>query len=302
MVDRRECCYGHDEHSGPGASAVVGSSLARMSLIEGTTAAGVPFTARAASRPDAPVLAVWHLLDPPNTPAAMAAALPFAGLDAHVVYLGLPLSGARAPYAGFEQLLTSGVDLVTEFFGPMHEQALEEFPAALGEVLERLGASSASDGADASAPPLVVVGGSAGASVAAEVAATHGAALGIRAVVLLNPMLRLRPMIDAMAEFLPEPYAWSDASDAVAARMDFVARAAELTAAGARVLVVEGGADEPPFLEAAREFERLGVADVRYVDGVEHPLADWPGDAPAPQTAAAKEYDRIAVEWVRGVL
>lgn len=272
-----------------------------MSLIEGTTAAGVPFIARGATRPDAPVLAVWHLLDPPSTPAAMAAALPFAGLDAHVVYLGLPLSGARAPYSGFEEFLASGIDMVTDYFGVMHEQAVAEFPAALTEALERLGADAIT-GADASGRPLVVVGGSAGASVAAEAVVTHGAALGIRAAVLLNPLLRLRPMVDAMAEFLPEPYTWSDASDAVAARMDFVARAGELTASGARVLVVEGGDDEPPFLESTRAFEQLGVGEVRYVAGVAHALAEWPGEEPAPQTDAAKEYDRLVVEWVQGVL
>ncbi|MFK4728891.1 hypothetical protein ROT00_04320 [Agromyces mediolanus] len=265
-----------------------------MSEIAGTTGTGVPYAARAASHPDAPIVVAWHLLDPPNTPAAMAAALPLAGLDAHVVYLGLPLSGARAVHADFEALLGSGIDLVTEFFGPMHEQATAEFPAALAEIRERLGAS-----ADA---PLVALGGSAGASVAAEVAIAHGAAHGLRATVLLNPMLRLRPMIDAMAEFLPQPYAWTDASSAVAGRMDFVARAAELRALGSPVLVVEGDADEAPFLDAVQALEPLDVAEVRYVPGVEHALAEWPGTEPAPQTDDARAYDEIVVEWLRSVL
>ncbi|GAA1814685.1 hypothetical protein [Agromyces neolithicus] len=265
-----------------------------MTEIDGTTSAGVPFVARAAARPDAPVVVAWHLLDPPSTPAAMSAALPLDGLDAHVVYLGLPLTGSRDEHGDFEALLTSGIDMVTEYFGPMHDQALAEFPEALAEIRERLSASDAS--------ALVVLGGSAGASVAADVLTTHGAALEISAAVLVNPMLRLRTMIDATAAFLPEPYRWSPAADAVAGRMDFIARAPELTAAGVPLLVIEGSADEPPFLDAVHELERLGVGDVRFVEGAEHPLAEWPGDAPAPQTPVAKQYDEIIVDWLGGVL
>ncbi|MFF2275744.1 hypothetical protein [Agromyces sp. NPDC058126] len=259
-----------------------------MTWIHGTTSAGVPYSARAATRPEAPIVVGWHLLDPPTTPAGMAAALPLDGLDAHVIYLGLPLSGERAPHPDFEALLTSGIDMVTDFFGPIHEQALAEFPAALDELRGTLGASDAS--------ALAVLGGSAGASVAAEVFATHATSHRIVACVLLNPMLQLRPMIDAMAEFLPEPYAWSPAADAVAARMDFVARAPELI--HDRLLIVEGSDDELHFIAAVRELERLRVGEVRFVDGVAHPLAAWPEDPAAERTEGAKTYDRIAAEWI----
>lgn len=258
-----------------------------MTLLEGVSSNGVPFIARAASRADAPLVAVWHLLDPPCTPAAMAAALPLDGLDAHVVYLGLPLSGARAVHADFGEFLASGMDMVTEYFGPMHELALVEFPDALAEVRRRLGVGDA--------VPFGVMGGSAGAAVAAEVLAVHGA----RAAVLVNPMLRLRPMIDATAPFLPSPYAWTPAADAVAERMDFVARASELAATRASLLVIEGAADEPAFLDAVREVDALGIATVEYIAGVEHPLAEWPGIEPAPQIPAAKTYDARAAAWFR---
>ncbi|MFF2271731.1 alpha/beta fold hydrolase [Agromyces sp. NPDC058136] len=261
-----------------------------MTWTHGTTTAGVPYSARAATRPEAPIVVGWHLLDPPSTPAAMAAALPLDGLDAHVIYLGLPLSGERAPHPDFEALLTSGIDMVTDFFGPMHEEALAEFPAALAEVRALLGASDAS--------ALAVLGGSAGASAATEVFATHAGSHRIVACVLLNPMLQLRPMIDAMAEFLPSPYQWTSAADAVAERMDFVARAPELAAAGGRLLIVEGSDDEPHFIAAVRELERLGVGEVRYVDGVAHPLAALPEDPAAERTEGAKTYDRIAAEWI----
>jgi hypothetical protein len=48
---------------------------------------------------------VWHLMDPPRTEAAFAAALLLAGLEAWRTYLGLPLSGSRMPPGGAEELL-----------------------------------------------------------------------------------------------------------------------------------------------------------------------------------------------------
>ncbi len=42
----------------------------------------------------------WHLMDPPRTAAAFAAALPLQGLDAWRVYLELPLCGSRLPAGG----------------------------------------------------------------------------------------------------------------------------------------------------------------------------------------------------------
>jgi hypothetical protein len=75
-------------------------------------AAGVPFVARAPrdGRAQAPTVVVWHILDPPRSETAMAAALPLRRVDAWRVYLGLPLSGTRLPEGGLEACLTaSGV-------------------------------------------------------------------------------------------------------------------------------------------------------------------------------------------------
>jgi len=60
----------------------------------GTTAQGVPYVLLAPRNgaPDAPLVVAWHLLDPPRTEAAFAAALPLDGLDAWRLYLGLPMS------------------------------------------------------------------------------------------------------------------------------------------------------------------------------------------------------------------
>ena len=59
-------------------------------------AAGVPYVAHrpAADCQQAPLVVVLHLMDPPRTEAAMAAALPLAGVPAWRAYLGLPMFGA----------------------------------------------------------------------------------------------------------------------------------------------------------------------------------------------------------------
>ncbi|MBX3067826.1 MAG: hypothetical protein KF867_05535 [Cryobacterium sp.] len=256
-----------------------------METISGNTANGVPFVARKAATSGAPLISAWHLMDPPNTPAAMAAALPLADLDANVVYFALPMFGERSTFKDFEDMLRSGVDLVTGYFGPLFDQALDEYPEAIGEIRERLGVSKLAK--------VGFFGGSAGSAVAAGATMRFGSS----ACVLVSPMLQLRPMIDATNEFMPSPYVWDAESDAIAANMDFIARASEF--APAKVLLIDGTADEPAFLEPAREFDKLDLGEVVFVEGVEHPLAEFPGNEPAPQIEAAITYDRLATAFFK---
>src|SRR4051795_2534676 len=107
------------------------------------TAAGVPFLALPPAngpRPDAPVVVAYHLLDAPRTETAFAAAVPLDGLDAWKIYFGLPLSGARLPEGGMDELWR----LVTDdavLNGHRHVTlgALAEFPGAYAVVRRKLG-------------------------------------------------------------------------------------------------------------------------------------------------------------------
>src|SRR2546430_4208707 len=90
-------------------------------------AAGVPFLAvpPAASPPDrpAPVVVAWHLMDPPRTEAAFAAAVPMAGLAAWRIYLGLPMYGARLPGGGLDEVMRLAyADAVLDLQGPVATQ------------------------------------------------------------------------------------------------------------------------------------------------------------------------------------
>ncbi len=249
------------------------------------TAAGVPYVLvpPATLRPNAPVVLAWHLMDAPRTERAFAAALPLDTLDAWRLYLGLPMTGTRSP--GAEELQRRGMDdAVLRIYGPVAEQALREVRPVLSELRPTVG-----DG------PLALVGGSMGAAVAQLVLAEAG--LEVAVVVLISPLVQLRPLVTAAAATYGFTYSWTPESDAVADRLDFVARAAEL---GAPVLAVVGAEDEQHFhTSAAALVAALDGAELVVVDGMGHALAEEPGLEPAPQTPHAAQVDRATVAWLR---
>ncbi len=141
------------------------------------TAAGVPFTALPPpeDRAPAPLVVIWHLLDPPRTDSAMAAALPMAALPAWRLYLGLPMTGRRLPAGGSEEMMRLGLaDPVLNLLGPILSQAADEAPAAVAAVRSQLGIS---DG------PIGVAGGSLGGGVAMEVIAAGALPVSVAALV-----------------------------------------------------------------------------------------------------------------------
>jgi dipeptidyl aminopeptidase/acylaminoacyl peptidase len=231
------------------------------------------------------------MLDTPRTETAFAAAVPLTGLDAWKIYFGLPLSGARLPPGGLPELQERAVaDAVRQVQHPVVDGAATEFPAAFAEVRERLGLG---DG------PIGVLGGSLGGAVAQLVLTEAG--LTVRAAVLVNPVVRLRTTVDGLSAKYGVTYPWSDDTTAFAERVDFLARADELT--GAAVLVITGADDDqdaivrPAGELVSRLRERGAPADWRTVAGMGHGLAAEPGLEPAPQLPQAVEVDRLAAGW-----
>jgi dienelactone hydrolase len=261
--------------------------IAELEAVEGV-AAGVPFVALPPSDPDAPaaLLAGWHLMDPPASERAMAAAVPMAGLQAWRVYFGLPLSGARLPEGGYDEVFRlAGEDAVLNVFEPVTEQAAGEFPAAIAELRDRL---PHADG------PLGVFGGSAGSLVALEVLARADVAVVAGAVV--SPVAQLAPVIGRNERLFDVAYPWSERSRAVAARFDYVSRAAELPAP---LLIVAGSADDIAIRgPAAALRDRLGDrAELVVVEGMAHAFAEAPGLDASAQTADAARVDAAFTEW-----
>lgn len=260
-------------------------------------AAGVPYVALppAGDRDEAPLVVAWHLMDPPRTEAAMAAALPLQGVPAWRVYLGLPMLGARTPPGGFEEVLRLGrEDFVLNVFGPVVERAAAEAPAAVAALRRELGIGEG---------PVGLVGGSMGSAVALLLLAEGPTP--VNAAALVSPVSQL-----ALAARCFDPnYPWTERSLAVARRFDFVARAAEIARRDPQpaVLLVTGAKDLAEFREPAAAL-RDALLD-RYADpervslesvpGMAHAIAEAPGIERAPQTTDAVRVDEVMTEWLR---
>ena len=224
----------------------------------------------------------------------MAAALPLRGVDAWRVYLGLPLSGTRLPVGGLDEFFALGYeDAVLNLYGPTVEQAVAEFPAALAELRGRHGVGGGA---------IAFVGASIGALVAANIVASSGPA--VAALVLVSPALRLASMVRANERRFGVTYTWNDESRAVAAKLDFVARAPELAARQVPTLLVVGDEDDDDGIVRPAERIRDALngrsveASLARSPAMAHALADEPGLEPAAQTPAAAAVDATVARWL----
>ncbi|TKK90728.1 alpha/beta hydrolase [Herbidospora galbida] len=256
-------------------------------------AAGVPFAALspAEPRPDSPVVVAWHLLDAPRTETAFAAAVPLRDLGhAWRFYLGLPLSGARAPEGGLEALMRG--DVVLDAHWPIVSGAAAEFPAAWADLRERFGIGH---------DRVALMGGSVGAAAAQLVLAEGG--FDVPAIALLSPVTRLRAVIDELSVHYGMTYDWSPPASEVASRLDFPARADDL--GSAPMLIVVGGDDlAGAFRTPAEALVAMRTAPTELVvlAGMGHALADEPGLEPAPQTDQARRVDALVSAFFAGHL
>ncbi|MFI9503243.1 alpha/beta hydrolase family protein [Nocardia sp. NPDC052566] len=255
------------------------------------TAAGVPFTALPPADPNgARLLVGWHMLDAPRSNAAFAAALPMHGIPAWRVYLGMPMCGARmvdgtmaAVFARAEQ------DALRSYVAMMVDTAADEFPPALAALRDQL---PIGDG------PVDLFGGSMGGAVTLMTLAR--AEIPVRRAALVNPAIRARTVIALIEEFTG-PYPWDGETEALADRLDFVARAAEI-AGRAPLLILSGELDEPGMRADAQDLmsalrTRDATAELTTVPELAHPLADEPGIEPAPQLPVAKSVDDLLTAW-----
>jgi dienelactone hydrolase len=261
------------------------------------TAAGVPYTALPPGNDVAnpPLVLIWHLMDPPCTDAAMAAALPMTALRAWRVYLGLPLTGRRLPAGGFDELMRLGyADAVLNLFGPILSQAIDEAPAAVAAARAELGIAEG---------PIGVAGGSLGAAVAEGVIADR--ALPVTAAALVNPAVRVAGAVAANERRYAMRYEWTDAARAIADRFDFLRRAAEIASRAPLLLLVSGENDDPEFRADAEALRRELTSScgerthVKWhsIPGMPHHLAEPPGTEPAPQNGHAAAVDDAFTSW-----
>jgi hypothetical protein len=264
-------------------------------------AAGVPYIAFAPERlqPETPLIVFLHLMDPPRSELAMAAALPLDGIDAWKVYCGLPLSGERAPAGGADEIMRlAAEDGLMNLLAPVVEQAAAELPAAVAALREQLSLPRA---------PLVLVGGSAGG--AAVLLALMESNLDVAAAALLNAAIQARAVVEGFEAATGTTYTWTEASREQADRLDLVRRAHELYGRRSTPILLVNGADDDlkGLPEAARslaemlsaEYGDSRLASFVLIEGLGHALAEEPGIEPAPQTPGAKEVDAEVVAWLK---
>jgi dienelactone hydrolase len=263
-------------------------------------AAGVPYLAVPPTEDleRAPLIVVFHMMDPPRSETAMAAALPMRDVPAWRVYLGLPMFGARMPAGGQDEIMRLGYeDALMNLIAPVVEQAAAELPAAVAALRKELPVDEG---------PIGLVGGSAGG--AAALLALAESDIPVAAVGLVNPAARVTAVVELGERMFGVAYTWNDARRAQADRLDFVRRAGEVAARDPQppVLLVVGENDEEAFLVAARELRDALAAgygskekvSLVTVPGLAHALADEPGIDPSPQSAGAARVDAEVTAWL----
>jgi pimeloyl-ACP methyl ester carboxylesterase len=246
-------------------------------------AAGVPFTALPPAA-GGPLVVTWHMLDAPRTNAAFAAALPMAGLPAWRVHLGMPMCGDRMVEGSMAAVVElAGGDSLRAFGDGLTRQAIEEFPSALAAVRAEFGIAEG---------PVGIVGASLGGLVALRALVGN---TPVSAAALVNPLIRIRTLVDLVDKNLGRTYEWDEAAHALADKLDFVKRAAELTMP---LLVISGENDHAQFRTDARDLVAAASnARLLEIPGLAHPLADEPGLEPAPQSPTTKLVDDALTEW-----
>ena len=264
------------------------------------TAAGVPYLA--VPPPDGtaqPALVViLHMMDPPRSEAAMAAALPLEDVPAWRVYPGLPMFGSRMPEGGLDEFMRLGTeDPLLNLQAPVIEQAAAELPAAVDALRQELGLQD---------PRVALVGGSAGAgAVLLSLVETDVPA---DVVALVNPVARVASAIEAGERAFGMKYRWNEMSNEKARQLDFVRRASEIAARDPQppVLIVQGEEDDEAFVSGSKDLRQAleeayrDREDVRLVKvpGLGHALAEEPGIEPALQTEGAAAVDAAVKEMI----
>ncbi|WP_174567368.1 hypothetical protein [Actinomadura kijaniata] len=261
------------------------------------SAAGIGYVALPPSAVDARpagdtrLVVVWPGFEPPRTAAAMAAAVPLTGVPAWRFYLDLPAPEGRAPTG-----LGSGAFLETrgmECYGAAVEQAVERLPAALAELRRTFGIAEG---------PVALAGFSVGAS-AALLALARGV-VPVSTAALVAPVVAPGRAARALEKRAGRERAWSDRARGLAERLDLGARAADIAARGAALLLIGGARDRvvpPTEITALRDLlRRLGDGTVESATfRMGHALAAEPGVEPRPPITEAVRVDGVLNDWFR---
>ncbi len=201
-----------------------------------TTLAGVPAILRVPKAIRKPPIVLWHGLGAPASESELMKALPLDDVPSVKVYLGLPLSGARAPSDGAESLARrQAEDYASRLFEPVVVGAAKELPAVLKTLREKrcLGPND----------EIGLFGFSAGGT--AVLIALTEPDVHVRAAVTVNAPTGLSAAIDAMERATKQQYVWTASARQLAERSDSIRRAAAIASGTSPpALLLFHGADD----------------------------------------------------------
>jgi dipeptidyl aminopeptidase/acylaminoacyl peptidase len=163
-------------------------------------------------------------------------ALPLDDVPSLKVYLGLPLSGARAPSEDAESLARRQLeDYASRLFEPVVVGAAKELPAVVKTLREKkcLGPSDA----------IGLFGFSAGGTAVLMALTEPG--VPVRVAITVNAPMGLRAAIDAVERATKRQYVWTDSARQLAERSDSIGHAGEIASGDPpRALLLFHGADD----------------------------------------------------------
>lgn len=261
------------------------------------TVSGVPYLV--VPPPDtgrpAPIVIGLHALEPPRSEAALAGALPLAGLPAWKFYFGLPLFGRRLPDGGVPEVNQRGqTDYLVHLYGPVVEQAAAELGRAVAELRTLF---PVTDG------PIGLMGVGAGGAAAFLALAESDLAIG--AVGVVNPVIDPSQVLAAREQRLGVAYPWGEESREIAAWLDFTDRAEDLAREPRTpLLIINGRYDEvirpghgQLLHDALAPYHRPHTLRHIVLPDLAHAIGPEPGLAPAPPTPGTVLADRALTEW-----
>ncbi len=241
-----------------------------MFNIECLELAGVPMVIRPPAHPTAPapLIVLWHGYGIPDSEEVLAELLPLEQVQAWKVYLGLPMFGKRLPSGGNDEMMRRQLeDYVLRLLLPIIEQAMQELPTVVQalasqfsiNVKDGIGLFGFSIGGLAALLTLVE------SPLPIKTAVLAGVTKNLVAAVdnYERAVQSAYPTLKEQFPWVEEHYRWTAESELAKQRLDFVARASEITRRKplSAVLFVHGLQDE---IFAVSEVEELYAALAPY--------------------------------------
>ncbi len=185
----------------------------------------------------APLIVLWHGFGTPNSEKILAQTLPLEEVQAWKAYLELPLFGELMKTGSYDELMQRQLeDYVLQLLLPTIEPAMQKLPEVVRLLQEKLGIDKQAGiglfgfSAGGLAALLTLVESSVPITTAVLAGVTKDLASAMKTVE--RTTVEYYPLLKEQYPWVEERhkhYRWTEASQVAKQRLNFVARAAEIT-------------------------------------------------------------------------